>query len=302
MIAQNVIAVAPFGHALAIQNSDIAPTASKTRSALTVGGSQSGTCNRAVPLTGIMSGGSTTPVSPFSARAMPSMPWAALSARSRSEGVCGIETREGPHRGTACRAQLRRRFRRARCVGREPVARQFAVDSASLAFGRRIVVQRDLICSLAPRRNCFHEAGHRSLQHRRTIAEVGGLADRRIDHRIERNDAPQEVASKPLELGKVRARDPKTIGEPIHDRRRQRSKLRRELSPRVAEIGQGQHDARAQDAHANLDRAIDREERDVSVGRPDRSQNVACENRRGVAGQGPQHRRRNCARASRRKR
>ena len=38
MIAQNVIAAPPFGHALAIQNSDIAPTARRTRRALMVGG------------------------------------------------------------------------------------------------------------------------------------------------------------------------------------------------------------------------------------------------------------------------
>ena len=91
MIAQNVIADAPFGHALAIQKSDIAGTASKTRRALIEGGSQSGTCNRAVPRTGIMSGGSTTPVSPFSARAMPSMPWAALSAKSLWDGVSALK-------------------------------------------------------------------------------------------------------------------------------------------------------------------------------------------------------------------
>ena len=86
-----MIADAPFGHALAIQKSDIAPTASKTRRALTKGGSQSGTWNRAIPLTGIMSLGSTTPASPFSARAMPSMPWAALSAKSLSDGVSALE-------------------------------------------------------------------------------------------------------------------------------------------------------------------------------------------------------------------
>src|SRR5580692_12913511 len=87
MIAQNVIANAPFGHALAIQNNDVTATASKTRSAAMEGGSQSGTCKRAIPLTGIMSLGSTTPVSPFSARAMPSMPMAALSAKRRWDGV-----------------------------------------------------------------------------------------------------------------------------------------------------------------------------------------------------------------------
>jgi hypothetical protein len=80
--AQNVIAVTPLGQALAIQNSDIAPTVTKTRTALIRGGSQSGTCNRAVPFTAIISRGSTTPVRPFSARAIPSRPAAALSASS----------------------------------------------------------------------------------------------------------------------------------------------------------------------------------------------------------------------------
>ena len=86
--------------------------------------------------------------------------------------------------------------------GESRVARQFVVDGASLAFGRRIMVQRDLKRSLAPRRDRFHEAGHCSLQHRRAIAEVGGLADRRVDRRIERDDAAQEVAPKTLETGR----------------------------------------------------------------------------------------------------
>ena len=42
MIAQNVIANAPFGHALAIQNRDVAPIARTTRNAVMEGGSQSG--------------------------------------------------------------------------------------------------------------------------------------------------------------------------------------------------------------------------------------------------------------------
>ena len=91
MIAQNVIANAPFGHALAIQNNDVTATATKTRSAAMEGGSQSGTCKRAIPLTGIMSLGSTTPVSPFSARASPSMPMAALSAKSLWDGVSALK-------------------------------------------------------------------------------------------------------------------------------------------------------------------------------------------------------------------
>ena len=261
MIAQNVIASAPFGHALAIQNSDIAPIDRKDAHGVDGGGQPVGDVQSRHSLDGDHVGWIDHAREPVQ-RARHAEH--ALGCAIRQEPLrrrLGVEAGEGPHRRAACRAQLRRRFRRARCVGREPVARQFVVDSASLAFGRRIAVQRDLICSLAPRRNRLHEAGHRPLQHRRTIAEVGRLADRRVDHRIERNDAPQEVASKPLKLGKARAGGQKTIGEPVHDRRRQRSKLRRELSPRVAEIGQGQHDARAHDADANLDRAIDRQGR-----------------------------------------
>ncbi len=54
----------------------------------------------------------------------------------------------------------------------------------------------------------------------------------------------------------------------------------------MAEIGQRQHDARAQDADANLDGAIDRKEGDVTAIGTDRAENVARKNRRRVAGKG----------------
>ena len=53
----------------------------------------------------------------------------------------------------------------------------------------------------------------------------------------------------------------------------------------MAEIGQGQHNAGAQDADANLEGAIDGQDRHVAtVGGADRPQNVAGKNRRRVAG------------------
>ncbi len=85
--AQNVIAATPFGQALKIQKSEIAPTANRTRKALTNAGIQSATCKCARPFTRIMSRGSITPVRPLRARAMPSMPAAALSASSLCIGV-----------------------------------------------------------------------------------------------------------------------------------------------------------------------------------------------------------------------
>ena len=50
-------------------------------------------------------------------------------------------------------------------------------------------------------------------------------------------------------------------------------------------VGQGQHDARAHDANADLERAIDGQDHDAAgIARAHRSENVARENRRRVAG------------------
>ena len=190
---------------------------------------------------------------------------AALSAKQPLSRRLSVEASEGPHRRAARLAQLRRLLpsspmRRAR-ADRAAVGREWREPRRSVAA---VAAARDLKRSPAPGRNRLHEAGHRPLQHRRTIAQVGRLADRRVDHRIERNDAPQEVASKRSKLVKIGAGGHKTIGEPIHDRRRQGSEFRREFSPRVAEIGQGQHDARAHDADANLERAIDGQDDDAA--------------------------------------
>lgn len=87
-----------------------------------------------------------------------------------------------------------------------------------------------------------------------------------------------------MKLGKVGAGGQKAIAEPAHDRPRQGSQLRPKLPPPIAKIGQRQHDARVHDADANLEGAIDREDRDVAAICPDRSQNVICKNRRRVAG------------------
>jgi hypothetical protein len=76
-----VIADAPLGQALAIQNRDMAPTAKRTRTALMKGGSQSATRSRAIPPTLITSRGSTTPDKPFNA-ASAEHAVAALSASS----------------------------------------------------------------------------------------------------------------------------------------------------------------------------------------------------------------------------
>ena len=164
------------------------------------GGSQSGTCKLAIPLTGIMSLGSTTPVSPFSARAIPSMPMAALSARSRWDGVSASKRTRERAAAAARLAQLRRLLPRVQCVERGPIARQLVVNGVSLFAQRLVAAARDFKRSPAPGHDRLHETEHRALQHRRMITQVGRLADRGVDDRIERDDATQQVASKRLEL------------------------------------------------------------------------------------------------------
>ena len=53
----------------------------------------------------------------------------------------------------------------------------------------------------------------------------------------------------------------------------------------MSEIGQGEHDARGDDADADLERAIDGEDEDDAVRASDRPENVDRDDRRGVAGE-----------------
>src|SRR5579863_2123517 len=227
--AQKVIAVTPLGQALAIQNSEIAPTATKTRTALMKGRSQSATCSRAVPLTPTMSRGSITPANPLRPRAMPSMPRAALSASNLWIGVLALK--RVSDRAAERHASRNSAGSSAEPGGarRQPRARQLVVNGVGLPFGRRVAAAGDRKRNLAPGRNRLHESRHGPLQHRRTIAEIGRLADRRIDHRIERDHAPQEFASKRSKMKNVGAGVPEAIGEPVHDRGRESAEFRRQL-------------------------------------------------------------------------
>ena len=84
---------------------------------------------------------------------------------------------------------------------------------------------------------------------------------------------------------KIDADDGETIREPIHDRRGQGGEFRRELPPRVAQVSQGEHDPRADDADANLDRAIDGEDEGEAARASDRPEGVDRDNRRRVTGE-----------------
>jgi len=84
----------------------------------------------------------------------------------------------------------------------------------------------------------------------------------------------------------VAARGFKAIGKPVHDRARQGREFRCQLSSRLSEISQGEHDARGDNSYANLERAIDGEDEDDAVRASDRPENVDRDDRCGVAGEG----------------
>jgi len=87
MIAAKLIADAPLGHSVTIQNSATAPIATKARPPLTRAGSQSGTRGTRLPRGGTgRAGSATSKARPLSACVMPVSTLAVWSASSRSDG------------------------------------------------------------------------------------------------------------------------------------------------------------------------------------------------------------------------
>src|SRR5580693_1412318 len=86
-IAAKTKAWAPLGHAVAIQKSSTAPTVTKMRAAFTNAGSRSGTLSQTERDLGTLLAGSTSRISPSSARRTPINPCAVRSASNRSDGV-----------------------------------------------------------------------------------------------------------------------------------------------------------------------------------------------------------------------
>ena len=57
----------------------------------------------------------------------------------------------------------------------------------------------------APTRQRCEQAVHRGMQRRRPVAQVAGLSERLVDHRIERDDAAQEFAPLGLRVRHLRS-------------------------------------------------------------------------------------------------
>ena len=154
-----------------------------------------------------------------------------------------------------------------------------------LAPGRLIRQRREVDRHAAPAGHGGEQSVHRALQHRRVVAEIGGLADRLVDDRIERRGPPDERASDRLRVRQARAGLRQGAREAAHDLGRQRREQRREAARRAAEIGPGEDDPGAHDADADFARAVDRDQEDLPVGAAGRAERAGGDDRGRVAGE-----------------
>ena len=101
------------------------------------------------------------------------------------------------------------------------------------------------------------------------VPELGGLADRLVDHRVERNDTPDELAPHWLRLRKLGSRQRQSTSEPAGNFGGEGGEQGGQPALRATEIGSRQHDAGGDDANADLGAADDGEHKGVAVCAPE---------------------------------
>src|SRR5271154_2590468 len=104
--------------------------------------------------------------------------------------------------------------------------------------------------------------------------QLGGLADRLVDHRVERDHTPEELLPHWLRLRKPRP-SRQGAGKPPHNLGRYVRDQGGEPALPSTEIGSRQHDAGGDDADADLGAADYGEQKDVAVCAPEIPELVA---------------------------
>ena len=117
------------------------------------------------------------------------------------------------------------------------------------------------------------------------IAKLGGLAERLVDDRVECDDAANELAPHRLGFFKSGSGDRQGAGEAAGDLGRNGGEQGGQAAPRAAEIGSGENDAGADDADADLADAVDGEQEGLTVRAAGRTELVARDDRRRIAGE-----------------
>ena len=287
--AAKTMAEAPLGHAVAIQKSSTAPIVMNARPALTKEGNQSGTWSQATTARRSVIRIGDEQREPVERLRHAGQHLGGLIGEQPQRWRAGRQVDQRPHRRLTDPAQADGVGDPA---GRLTVLRRRAQLLRHAAQDRRRLVPIALVrqpCEVhrdrAPARQSGEQAVHGPLQHRRMIAELGGLPDRLVDHRIERDDPPDELASDRLRLRQAWPGQRQGAGKSARDFGRQAREQRGQPALGAAEIGPGEDDAGAHDADADLARAGDRQHEDVRIWASGRAERVGGDDRRGVAGE-----------------
>ena len=88
----------------------------------------------------------------------------------------------------------------------------------SICLGRQTA---QMARNAAPTSQRPEQAVDGALQYRRVVAHVAGFTERFVDHRVERDDTPAELASLGLRLRQLRPRQRQRAGKSARDLGRQ---------------------------------------------------------------------------------
>src|SRR4029077_8344674 len=105
----------------------------------------------------------------------------------------------------------------------------------------------------------------RPLQHWRMVAQLGRLAQRLVDDRVERDDLSQELAPDRLRVRKVWSRERQCAVKPSCNFSGNGGEQRGHPTPGAAEISSRKYDAGADDADADFTGAEHRENEGLPV-------------------------------------
>ena len=227
-MATNTIAEAPFGQAVATQKSSTAPIVTNARAALTTAGSQSGTPGRTsrCPAGGPAGGIDEQRQSVEHARHAVQAPWP-----SRRRAAAAMACRSSGRAAFAPPARKRAAGsldRPSSAVG-EPGShadRSSGGNAAQDSFRAPADPRRPASVSDVPQlprqpSSAANRPWTAVCNVDDLVAQVAGLPERLVDHRVERDDAADEFASLGLRVRQLRPRQRQHAGKSARDIGRQ---------------------------------------------------------------------------------
>jgi hypothetical protein len=138
----------------------------------------------------------------------------------------------------------------------------------------------------APARQSREQTIDGGLQHRRVVAQMRGLAEGLVDHRVERDNPPGELSSLLLGIVEIGSRHRQRAGKSAGDLGRDGGEQGRQPAGGAAEIRSGENDAGRNDADADFAGPVDRNQKGcIAIHATGGSEQVAGDDRYRIPGQ-----------------